>query len=65
MPSVAGECQTWLALLPASVSPCAAWIIAQPPLLGKRIVMAEVPAAQLEVEKVRHESSLGNGGRNR
>lgn len=27
--------------------------------------MADVPAAQLEVEKVRHEGSLGSGGRNR
>lgn len=58
VPRVVGKCQMWLALLPASVSPCAVWIIIQPHLLGKWIIMTEVSVAQLRAKKVKDEGSL-------
>lgn len=65
MPGVVGDCQTWPALLPTSVSPCSAWTTMLPHLLGKRFIMgkicllmAEVSVAQLRAKKVRGEGSL-------
>lgn len=68
MPEVVGDWETWAALLPDSVFPCAGQLVIQPHLfrrwvmMGKaHLLMPEVPAAQFRVEKVGDESSSKTG----